>query len=314
MKGRRPPFWNNDTQIRRATQASMARKKRLAAALIPPEPPPSPADAPQPAAEAMPVGRTVGMMEAVTEAWAARRMALYEQPSQRLPLLSGGVQDPPTTTSTRTEPAAGQFKMGPGVLDTPTAGCESPPIIPPNDRGTPGSPPPNPGPGRGGAALSAVGGLTVAHTAALPGAAVQSAVGGFNAQATTLQPSGSLTIRPTIYPTPPGDTVTVEDPVSINVHSAEFRDFVASLDRLTEAIQQSNEISVETRQQMMAELKAGGEYLKASKPSRKVVTLLLVVPLTAVATLAANTVVQEAAKLAFKALLKLIGPDVDIPV
>ena len=119
MKGRRPPFWNNDTQIRRATQASMARKKRLAAALIPSEPPPSPADAPQPAAEAMPVGRTVGMMEAVTDAWAARRMALYEQPSQRLPLLSGGVQDPPTTTSTLTEPTAEQWQ---GEQALPTLG------------------------------------------------------------------------------------------------------------------------------------------------------------------------------------------------
>jgi hypothetical protein len=95
----------------------MARKKRLAA--IPPEPPPSPADAPQPAAEAMPVGRTVGMMEAVTDAWAARRMALYEQPSQRLPLLSGGVQDPPTTTSTLTEPTAEQWQ---GEQALPTLG------------------------------------------------------------------------------------------------------------------------------------------------------------------------------------------------
>jgi hypothetical protein len=53
----------------------MARKKRLAAALIPPEPPPSPADPPQPAAEAMPVGRTVdGALAASTE----HRPAAYQ--------------------------------------------------------------------------------------------------------------------------------------------------------------------------------------------------------------------------------------------
>ena len=96
MKGRRPPFWNRDAQTQFAAQRTAARKKRLAAALIPPEPPPPSADAPQPAAEAMPVGRTVGMMEAVTEGYrAARRMALYEQPSQRSPLLWAGGGSPP---------------------------------------------------------------------------------------------------------------------------------------------------------------------------------------------------------------------------
>jgi len=43
-------------------------------------------------------------------------------------------------------------------------------------------------------------------------------------------------------------------------------------------------------------------------------TLLLVVPLTAAVTVAATTVVQETAKLALKALPKLISPEVDIPL
>ena len=123
-----------------------------------------------------------------------------------------------------------------------------------------------------------------------------------------------LVIRPTIHPMAPGDTVTVEDPVSIDVDSTGFRDFVATMDRLTEAIRQSNVMAQETRQQMIAELKAGVEYLKASKPSRKVLELLLIVPLTAATTIAASTVVQEAAKLAFKALLKLISLDLDLPL
>jgi len=106
-------------------------EKTIAAALILPEPPPPLADGPQPAAEAMPVGRTVGMMEAgsrSTEAYrAARRMALYDQPSQRLPLLSAGVQDTPTTTSALTEPTAGQWQ---GEQDPPTATASgSPPTV-----------------------------------------------------------------------------------------------------------------------------------------------------------------------------------------
>jgi hypothetical protein len=53
------------------------------------------------------------MMEAVTEAYrAARRMSLYEQPSRPSILLSADVQDSPTTSSTLTEPAAGQVSVG----------------------------------------------------------------------------------------------------------------------------------------------------------------------------------------------------------
>jgi hypothetical protein len=220
MRGRRPTFGNRDAQgQQRAVQVAVLRRRRLAV-MQPPEPPPPPADAPQPAAEAIPVGRTVGMMEAVTEAWAAGRMALYEQPSQRLPLLSGGVQ---------------------------------------------GSPDPAP-----------------------------------------------LAIRPTIYPTPPGDTVAVEDPVSINVGSDEFREFVNKVNGLLEAIRQSNEIAREVRDKATAELEAGLKYIAGPKPSRKVIDLLLVNPLTWAALGLAGTLVGEAGKLAFKALLKLISPDIDI--
>jgi hypothetical protein len=135
--------------------------------------------------------------------------------------------------------------------------------------------------------------------------------GAFLAEATIVPGAAPFIIRPTIYR---DDTVTVEDPVLINIRGAEFRDFITRMDRLIETIQQSNETAQETRQQMLAELKAGAEYIKAAKPSRKVLTLLLVVPLTAATTIAASTMVQEAAKLALKALLKLISPDVDIPV
>jgi hypothetical protein len=54
-----------------------------------------------------------------------------------------------------------------------------------------------------------------------------------------------LAIRPTIYPTPPGETVIAEDPVTINIHSAEFRDFVTKLDGFIVAVRQSNEVARE---------------------------------------------------------------------
>jgi len=43
-----------------------------------------------------------------------------------------------------------------------------------------------------------------------------------------------------MYPVSPGDTVMVEDPVSINLGSAEFREFREDIGRLCTAIVQSN--------------------------------------------------------------------------
>ncbi len=108
--------------------------------------------------------------------------------------------------------------------------------------------------------------------------------------------------------------MTVEDPVSIDIHSAEFRDFVAKMDGFIAAVRQSNEVAREVGDKLVAELKAGQEYIAGPKPSRKVLDLLLVNPLVWAALGFAGTFVGEAAKLAFKALLKLISPDVDIPL
>src|SRR5258708_893830 len=110
---------------------------------------------------------------------------------------------------------------------------------------------------------------TEASSAALSG------VGGFNAEVTTGRPIDPLTIRPTIYPAPAGDTVTVEDAVSIDRRSPEFRAFIEQMDRLIVAVQGSNEIVHEVGEQLVAELRAGVEYIKAPKPSRKVLYLLL---------------------------------------
>jgi hypothetical protein len=124
----------------------------------------------------------------------------------------------------------------------------------------------------------------------------------------------ALTVIPTIYPAPPGDAVTVEDPVLIDVHSEDFREFVTKLDGFIVAVQRSNDIAREVGDQLVAELKAGREYIAGPKPARKMLDLLLVNPLLWAVGGFAGTFLGEAAKLAFKALLRLVSPDIDIPL
>jgi hypothetical protein len=114
-------------------------------------------------------------------------------------------------------------------------------------------------------------------------------------------------IAPTIYPAPPGDTVTVEDAVSINLGSAEFRDFKETIGRLCAAIEQSNEVSREVGDKLVAELQAGLKIIEAPKPSRKLIMLLLASPLFAASGIFAANFVGELAKHAADLLLKLIG-------
>jgi hypothetical protein len=114
-------------------------------------------------------------------------------------------------------------------------------------------------------------------------------------------------IAPTIYPAPPGDTVTVEDAVSINLGSAEFRDFKETIERLCVAIEQSNQASREVGQQLVAEFQAGLKIIEAPKPSRKLIMILLMHPLGATATIFAGGLVAELGRHAADLLLKLIG-------
>jgi hypothetical protein len=60
-------------------------------------------------------------------------------------------------------------------------------------------------------------------------------------------------------------------------------------------------------QQVVAELRAGVEYIKASKPSRKVLYLLLGVPLSWAAANFAGNFVGELAKHTADLFIKLIG-------
>jgi hypothetical protein len=120
----------------------------------------------------------------------------------------------------------------------------------------------------------------------------------------TVQPS---LITPTVYPAPPGDTVTVEDPVVIDTKSPKFRELKETIERLCGAIEQSNEASREVGQKLVAELQAGLKIIEAPKPSRKMLMLLLVSPLYAAAGIFAASFVGELAKHAADLLSKLMG-------
>jgi hypothetical protein len=73
-----------------------------------------------------------------------------------------------------------------------------------------------------------------------------------------------------------------------------------------------DQVASEVGDKLVAELKAGLEYIAGPKPSRNVLDLLLVNPLYAAAVIFAGTAVAELAKLAVKALFKLISPDTEI--
>jgi hypothetical protein len=117
-----------------------------------------------------------------------------------------------------------------------------------------------------------------------------------------------VTIFPTIYPQDPsGGTVIVRNHITININSIEFRQFNAKLDELIEALRGSNEITSEPRAKMTAEMEAGRVLLKAPKPDRNLIELLLKRPLLFLARVAANTIISKLASEALALLGKLTG-------
>lgn len=118
-----------------------------------------------------------------------------------------------------------------------------------------------------------------------------------------------LTIFPTIYPQDPtsGGPVIVQNYITINLSSVDFRQFDAKLDELIEALHHSNEIAGEARGQIIAEMKAGRALLEAPKPDRNLIELFLKRPLLFLAKAAANSVIGKIASEALVLLGKLTG-------
>jgi hypothetical protein len=88
------------------------------------------------------------------------------------------------------------------------------------------------------------------------------------------QRASPFTIIPTVYPqNPSGGTIIVQNHITININSKEFREVAAKLDEVIKLLRGSNEIAGETRDQLIAEIKAGRAVLDAPKPDPKLIEL-----------------------------------------
>jgi hypothetical protein len=117
----------------------------------------------------------------------------------------------------------------------------------------------------------------------------------------------SVSIVPTIYPEDPSNFVIVQNHITINVNSAEFREFNAKMNELLVELRRSNAIAGEVGAKLAGEIEAGMAILRAPKPDPKMVDVLLVRPLRYIADKAAGPVIGACALAALAALGKLIG-------
>jgi hypothetical protein len=116
-----------------------------------------------------------------------------------------------------------------------------------------------------------------------------------------------IPIVPTLYPREPGGAVTVQNHVTINVRSDEFRELNGKLDELLTLLRRSNEISGEVRDQLAAEIAAGKALLTAPKIDPSLIELLLKRPLTFIVEKASGAVIAATAIAALGLVGKLTG-------
>jgi hypothetical protein len=92
-----------------------------------------------------------------------------------------------------------------------------------------------------------------------------------------------VTVVPTPYPADPTGPLVVPDYLRVDTTSKEFREFNKRLDKIIELLAKSNAIAGDTRQQLIADIKAGREILASPRPNRALVALLLERPLKFIA-------------------------------
>ena len=115
-----------------------------------------------------------------------------------------------------------------------------------------------------------------------------------------------IPITPTLYPESPAGTVIVQNFITINIKSTNFKTFNATMDALVRKLVQSNEISGEVRAQLLSEMTAGRELLKGPKPSRECIENFLMKPLKFLARTVTSTTISESANKASDVLLKMM--------
>jgi hypothetical protein len=115
------------------------------------------------------------------------------------------------------------------------------------------------------------------------------------------------TIAPTIYPEEPSGTITVENHITINIGSRDFRELCTIMEELRDELRRSNQIAGEVREKLIGEMEAGMAILRTPKPDPKMVDMLLVGPLKYIGDKAAGPVIGALALAALAALGKVTG-------
>ncbi len=114
-------------------------------------------------------------------------------------------------------------------------------------------------------------------------------------------------IVPTVYPQGPGGAVIVQNHITININSTEFRELNSKLDDVIGLLRSSNEISGEVRDQLIAEIRAGQALLEAPKPDPELIDILLKRPLLFIGKTASGAVIGATATAALALLGRLTG-------
>jgi hypothetical protein len=129
----------------------------------------------------------------------------------------------------------------------------------------------------------------------------------------TLTPE-PVTVVPTPYPKDPAAPLVVHGSIRIDIRSAEFVEFDAKIDRLIELLTQSNEIAGDTRDQLLAEIKAGRSILLAPSADGNLVKVLLEQPLLWIATAAGSGIIGELAYDAVQLLYHMLSHAPTVPL
>jgi hypothetical protein len=117
----------------------------------------------------------------------------------------------------------------------------------------------------------------------------------------------TISITPTVYPADPGGAITVQNYITINVRSADFRELDDTMGQLLAELRKSNEIAGEVRDKLVAEMQAGMTTAKSPKPDRQVIEIWLLRPLKYICDKAAGSVIGKLAGAAMELLIRILG-------
>ena len=126
--------------------------------------------------------------------------------------------------------------------------------------------------------------------------------------------AGRLTIITTPYPSDPAASLVVSGYVRIDTRSAEYREFNSKIDRIIGLLADSNEIAGDTREQLLAEIKAGMSILSAPNADPNLIKVLLEQPLLWIAGAAGTGIIGGLAYDAVQLLTHMISATPILPL